>query len=1325
MKSIYKLLCSLAFIACSLSASSQISVILTPSVVSVATGTPFYLDAQVTYNASCGTPSLQMILPANVSFMSVGAHPWGPTGSVVGSLLTVTFATPPVSGSVTTNFQINVAMAMGVICNGTVFPFRVNFVTANCGTVSSNTVNVTGTASLQYSMTVTKVDGGTCVGGYAFYDVAINSTGQLGAYNLTAPSIAFNTNGATVVGVGTVNYINIVTGSVPFTSCGVNVICFNPGAINIWTYGLRFRIGLKYPCGTFPVPYTGTHNVTLTGTNPCNTTSTLAGSVGVSLPISCCANPPTPSIISKTLLSYIGDFCPGSCQSSTYGLTFNNLYTGTPYSNATLEDAIPPQVNVTSIVSDQYNQYPYGTVQMFFQKNGAATWLGPVALVAGNTTTLVTSLPGWVGTDYLSRIRWNYSSIPTGVVINNNLNFSVINPDHNSNPVVAGNTVTNTLLGTASSPVLNATVNLPKTVSNCPLLMGRLKTVNGCAFSQNALPTNVVTFSLIIWNYGNQNITSIPITDVLNSNFTYVPGSDQYYYGNTFCPSPGAFSTLPVYNAGTPPTGSVSGPTIVGNTLSWNVPTLPGSCTSTNYFIIRFNVTVNNFTPAGTYMNNFQASSGYSNSVPVIVNNYYRADAVMEVNCLGAKTWDTTAMAKPGDIVRYRYKVRNIGNVPIDQIKLVNIKPMPGDFEVVNYATLRNSMYTIDYDCSYPGATVPAGASPIALQYESLGSTVCRNDLNLGFVPGSCTAPTWSAACNTTRSDLRVTINPAFVLMPGQDVDVVLQAIVGAGSIGDVANNSFGFVGRRQDLNIQTNPSESNLASVYIDAVGCTDQPPKDCHCGEWSDILWQYKPVDPNFPQNSNPTLLQCGSTITVACNNPISIKPQFSCIGPNCKATFTLTINNVNYPFNNISSSFDNIVFNASGVYNGVLVAYCGGKACDTCRFRIVVDCVDKACKCGKWKDITLTQNSQSTAVQCNGQYNVSCKKPLSIAFNYNCSGNCDVKYLVKLQPPAGPFTVLSGNTWNHTFTTPGFYTLTVIPICGGDTCEPCVIRFKVDCPQTDCNCGQWGDIVAIPKATSDGTAAQPIPLTCGKTYNVPCKTAFSIKPQYFCSGTNCTATFTLTINNVNYPFNIITNAFDNIVFTQSGIYTAVITPYCNGIACDPCIIYFNVKCDDLPPKDCCTGFQSDIHQIGLNYSGGSLHNLFFGGILVGGMIPNKMSITIVSATIANSNCNQNGPVAATITNVNANSTGLPNTLIINQPNGNDVTLSGNTWTNGGSVGLNLQVPLLPGCFDDLTVCVKITFYDKDCRACSIYKCVVVKRRWTSPDPSITLRR
>lgn len=1318
-KFFHKITVLAAAVFISLTASSKkpntIAITLTPSVTSVQSGVSFYIDAQVSYDATCGTPSLQMTLPANVVFLSMGAHPWGPNATVSMGVLTITFSSPPISGSVITNFQINLKLAEGVVCNNTAFNFNMNFITANCGTVSSNTVTVTGLASLQITMTSSVADGDSCVGGYMFYDIVINYNTTIGAYNLTGVQISFNTNGATCIGIGIVNYYNMIVGSQPFSMSGPNAV-FSIGNLIVTNYfQLRYRIGLKYPCGPFSAPYTGVHAITLTGLNPCGTNSTLTANQPVNLPVSCCAGGTQPPLLQKSLTSWIANFCPGSCSPSQYGLTFNNAYGTTTYNGVVIEDVIPPQINVTNLTSDAYNQYSYGTVQLQFQKNGVATWITGPTFVSGNVNTPVTSLPGWIVTDYLSRVKWVYNNpIAPGVVITNYLSFYVINPDHLGNPVNPGNNVTNTMNGTSATPSYSGTISLPKTVVTCPTSIDRRKYIfdNGNLLTNiNAIPGDTVRFRLAVRNYGNINILNDTVVDNLNTNFTYIAGSAKYYYGSNLYYPNGSMLTLVPFNSTTPPTGPVSFMQ-TGNTLKWAFPVMPGSCSNNDFLVIDIDVTVNASTLAGNYGNNMIVNNlYYANTVFVNVNDYYRAEPYMYVQCPLNGTWDSTAKVKAGDIIQFKYKIKNIGNVGIKGIKLVNQKPMLSDLEIVNYTTARNSQFNIDYDCSFSPVTVPSvGPTPVTLSYDILGNNFCRTDVNLPGVPGGCTNPSWTSPCNTSANDLKIQLNPTFVLAPGNDVDVILQGKVSnTATLGQIANNSFGFIGIRTDLNILTTSAESNEVQIVIDTAGCYTPPPKDsCHCGEWSHINWQYM-----NNETSNPPTLQCGSTFNVSCNQPIMITPSYSCVGQNCNASYSLSINNVNYTF--IGNSFPNIVFNTSGNYNGVLIAYCNGKPCDTCRFTIHVDCPgNEECHCKSWESILMSSGSVATPLQCNGQYNVNCKSPYTFTFNYTCTGtNCTPKYWVKLNPPGGPFTLLTGNTWTHTFTSTGWYSLTVVPMCGNDTCTPCVIRFFADCKTDSCKCGEWGTITVIPKPPPN-IDYHPFAVQCGGTYDVPCNISFSIHPQFYCSGSNCVTTYTMTINNVSYPYNSGSGTFDNIIFTSSGIYTAVITPYCNGVACPPCKIYFKVDCGTEVPPDCCKDFKADIHGGTLTYSGGSMQNLSLTGITVSGMTPNKMTISVVSATITGSSCGQNGPVGVGINSVTTNTTGLGTVSILNQPYGQDISLMGSTWNNGSNVGFNFNAALNPNCRDILKVCVKITFYDKSCKACSMYKCFTVERKW-----------
>lgn len=1313
-KSFYKIVVLLVTLLTVVKSANSQAPVLTCSVSSVQTGTPFFLDVQVTYNATCGTPSLQMNLPSGINlnpfYISVGAHPWSPSFSVSSSTLTVNFSSAPTSGSVTTNFQINLEMLKGLVCNNTVFNFKVDFITVNCGTITSNQCSVTGLASNKFTITSTVADGDSCVGGYMFYDISVINGGQIGAYNLTSASITFNTNGASICGIGVVNSNNIITSSVSYTTSGTNVT-WNIGTLNVLSsYWTKYRICVYYPCGTFNAVYTGNHAVTLSGTNPCSTISTATTSQPVSLPVNCCSTPGNQPLLQKSLTSWVANFCPGACQTSTYSLTFNNVYSTSTYSNVVIEDVIPAQDSITSFVTDIYSQYTSYPVSVTWQKNGVATWLTGTTVVTPNTTTPVTSLAGWTAGDYVSRIRWVFTSVLPGVAITNNLNFFVINPDHNSLPVNPSDIITNTMLASASSPAFSSTINLPKTVNACPTPIYQYKYINNSGTivtSQNALPGDTVRFRMIFYNASNSNVSGVTVQDVLNPNFTYVPASDSIYYGSSWWPTSTMFASLPNFNATSPPTGTIVQTST--SPLTWTVPILPGSCTSSKFLIFEFSAKVNAFTPAGSYPNKYTVNGNFSNTVFVNVNSFYRAEPYMYVQCPYNGTWDSTANAKPGDVVQFKYKIKNVGNVNIDQIRLVNTKPMLSDLQVVNYTVPRNSQFNIDYNCSYSPVATPFAATPSPLQYSPLSQTsFCRVDMNMPGMPTSCTNPVWSTTCNSSQNEMRIALPPAFILTPGNDVDIVVQGTVSAtATLGQIANNSFGFIGRRMDISILTNPVESNLAQVIIDSTGCPQEPQDTCHCGEWISHTWQYMNSD-----IANPPTLPCGGQMTVNCNQPFMITPQYSCAGPNCAATYSLTINSISYPF--ISGSFSNISFSTPGTYSGVLIAYCNGIPCDTCRFTIKVNCPPTECTCKSWQSITMTTNQQTTQVQCLGQYNVNCNSPYTFTFNYSCTPqNCSPKFLVKMNPPGGPFTMITGNTWNFTFTTSGWYTLTVIPICGTDTCQPCVIRFKADCPQDDCVCGQWGNIIVKPTPLPN-VDYHPFPVQCGNTYDIDCNMVFAIQPQYYCSGVNCNVTYTMTINSVSYPFNTGSGSFENISFSTSGLYTVTITPFCNGVPCPPCKIYFKVDCGVDHPPDCCKQFNADVSNGKLTYTSGSMQNLSLTGINVSGMTPNKMTITVVSAIISSSTCGQNGPVAAGISAITTNTTGLSSFYIINQPYGRDISLSGTTWNNSSNTAFNLYVPLKPGCKDVLTVCVKITFYDKNCKACSIYKCFSVQRKW-----------
>ena len=382
----------------------------------------------------------------------------------------------------------------------------------------------------------------------------------------------------------------------------------------------------------------------------------------------------------------------------------------------------------------------------------------------------------------------------------------------------------------------------------------------------------------------------------------------------------------------------------------------------------------------------------------------------------------------------------------------------------------------------------------------------------------------------------------------------------------------------------------------------------------------------------------------------------------------------------------------------------------------------------------------------LKCGQDQKLDCNKTYTINANYNCKDTlCPPKVTYSLQPPSGP-AITGTAPITFTPTVSGTYTLTLYGWCGDKICDSCVIKFKVECiPLCDCKGSKWNTITLSqqnnnPNPTDFGKAANnnvivnPVKLLCNKTYDVKCKTSYSVNAGYTCVGANCPGSVQYVFtgpagtSSGTMPF--------NFSLTQSGTYTLTLYGYCGTTKCDSCIIKFKVDC----PVDstCCP------------------YNITVGGN------PTTTLSTLASppATIANSTFNISGPPGNLFTEIRAQVVDYVLTSNFNneclscksypyawasmyQP-GNvgtiqpQITMYNSTatsfnpsgagmyqnprevlWTSStpftlpSSINLSFLLPavsIIDCCEMTAKICVKFTFRDKDCKECEVIVCFTV---------------
>jgi PKD repeat protein len=135
------------------------------------------------------------------------------------------------------------------------------------------------------------------------------------------------------------------------------------------------------------------------------------------------------------------------------------------------------------------------------------------------------------------------------------------------------------------------------------------------------------------------------------------------------------------------------------------------------------------------------------------------------------------------------------------------------------------------------------------------------------------------------------------------------------------------------------------------------------------------------------------------------------------------------------------------ANGIYSVKILAYCGGKLCNTCIFKFKKDC---KCDCVPEKPVHLEiiTNEVSKKYSCGEKLpDISCLD--NVVFNgiYNCTpGTCPSVFTYQLTGPSGTTT---GNLpLSVSSLAPGNYSIIIYAYCNGKLCKECKFIFSVKC-------------------------------------------------------------------------------------------------------------------------------------------------------------------------------------------------------------------------------------------------------------------------------------
>ena len=239
----------------------------------------------------------------------------------------------------------------------------------------------------------------------------------------------------------------------------------------------------------------------------------------------------------------------------------------------------------------------------------------------------------------------------------------------------------------------------------------------------------------------------------------------------------------------------------------------------------------------------------------------------------------------------------------------------------------------------------------------------------------------------------------------------------------------------------------------------CGDCDCKESHWGETQieegDHPKEKNNAKANVGQGGKPITIKCGTNQKLDCKKTYTVSSSYNCKDTACKGKVTFSLQP---PTGAPITGTGTITFttNQTGTYVLTMYGWCGDKKCDSCIIKFDVDCVECLCKGSKWGEQMITIDNNTQNFKCGQQFDVKCKKPITINTNYMCADQkCNGAVTYSMQPPPIGAAITGSIPPAYTFTPlqSGTYTLTMYGWCGTTICDSCVIKFKTVCDPEPC--------------------------------------------------------------------------------------------------------------------------------------------------------------------------------------------------------------------------------------------------------------------------------
>jgi len=739
----------------------------------------------IIFSAPAGVPSIsiQDIVPAGLQVVSVTAAgpvcTVTPTTNIAGNTVSYNLTGLPGTCAPSGSLTIVVKFPEGITCNGVTARNRAEIM-VNGKWEATPYVSTTATAVIPWKVTkyiIAKAsvnpNGGNC--GYIMapgdtitYRLAVlkdnpyfgNVTGQQNMSNAVVTDVL--PAGAQFISSSNPTCVSPVGSTITWNvNCSpVTVPAQLLDAANPWAY-YWVDIKVKYPVGSFPVNTQILNQATLTGVSCNQPYSHISNQTCITV---------TPANPSGQFGKYLQltNRVPG-CAGLYYIAFCNNG--NVPLTAFNINDAIPAGISVNSV--QIYGANPTTTMNLVVNGSPYATGItnsySSGALTGPPVTSLQFQMTG---------------SLPVGGCIYMYVNFTI-----NPNPV--GTIVTNcaTFNGLANG------LTLPQSCVQFTVAAGApvpclLKDI--CSPQPSYNPGDIVRFRVRVQNIGSATMTGSNIQDILNSNFTYL-GNECYFTSTTYNPGCSVGSTPP---SGTTAWTGVT-PSHAGNNLQWSIPSIASNCQlfyssycgyygtyGIPYYYIEFDAKVSNMALPGVTPNLFQISGGNlsgtttSNTVNVLVAASFGQEVTKFLSTDNGANFAGSGTTAPGSTVKYRMNYKNTSNVPVTNVRLIDLLPKdaaPSDFLIFNRLINRGSQFSVNYTGNHATSLFPAAIAPTSVKQWAPGINICLPPYVTG---GGCNATTWGA---TPTSNLQVnygsySLAPTVNLREDFDVTIPLTA---------------------------------------------------------------------------------------------------------------------------------------------------------------------------------------------------------------------------------------------------------------------------------------------------------------------------------------------------------------------------------------------------------------------------------------------------------------------------------------------------------------------------------------------------------------------